>query len=164
MPFLVLYILGLLLLLQNLTVITFCKMWNIRQKVILRKLTSFQSIFYWSEPCCCLRCKLFSICKPTNTWNIKTTTTTTSQVAVVTHRILASLIQRRMKAPWMQKKNLQTQIKPSFEHLAKTEANILAKMYYLTNTVKCLVKFTIYMQNEQKSLAYLLSIYENMLT
>ena len=53
--------------------------------------------------------------------------------------------------------------KSSFsEHLAKTEANIL--VYYLTNTVKCLVKFTIYMQNEQKSLAYLLSIYENMLT
>lgn len=71
MPFLVLYILGLLLLLQNLTVITFCKMWNIRQKVILRKLTSFQSIFYWSEPCCCLRCKLFSISKQINTWNIK---------------------------------------------------------------------------------------------
>ena len=56
--------------------------------------------------------------------------------------------------------------KPSFsEHLAKTEANILGKsVLRLTNTVKCLVKLTIYMQNEQKSLAYLLSIYENMLT
>lgn len=163
MPFLVLYILGLLLLLQNLTVITFCKMWNIRQKVILRKLTSFQSIFYWSEPCCCLRCKLFSICKPTNTWNIKNN----NHHHFTSRSCNSSNIGIFDPTPNESAMNAKKKIfrhKPSFEHLAKTEANILGKNVLRTNIVKCLVKFTIYMQNEQKSLAYLLSIYENMLT
>ena len=120
------------------------------------------SQFYWSEPCCCLRCKFFPICKPTNTWNIKNNST--SQVAVVTHRILASLIQRRMKAPWMQKKKSSDKNPASVSIWQRLKPTYWVKVYYLTNTVKCLVKFTIYMQNEQKSLAYLLSVYENMLT
>lgn len=156
MPFLVLYILGLLLLLQNLTVITFCKMWNIRQKVILL-------IFYWSEPCCCLRCKLFSICKPTNTWNIKNNnhhhftsrSCNSSNIGIFDPTPNESAMNAKKKS---------SDTNPALSIWQRLKPTYWAKMYYLTNTVKCLVKFTIYMQNEQKSLAYLLSIYENMLT